>query len=196
MNKLTQRLIGISRVWWQFLLVLALNMASFTILFALDDRFEALTEIPVFDVQNNLTAETLRAQLPLYVGEARDAYLAFAAFDFVFPFISALFLAVLWALLLRVNRAALSQTLLRWNFPLLIFLVTLFDYGENIALLTILFAGAPPLAVDAALLFKALKLNGLAISGMISIALLGFALAHWAYRWWQTRSAAQLPRTP
>jgi hypothetical protein len=183
-TRLNQSLVSLSKRWWVVVLVLTLNAASFGILFSLEDQFERLSGLPTFDTQNALTADQIIEQLPLYQGEARDAYLRFAAFDFVFPFAAALNLAVLWALFLRTNTWHIAGRLLAWNIPVLAFLGTLFDWGENFGFLTILSSGAAPEAgiLQTALMFKALKLIMLNVSFGLTSALLVFALANWTTR--------------
>ena len=68
-------LIRTSRSPWRFALIAVLNAAAFAALFALEDRFEVITGVPVFDTQNGLTPAALVKQLPLYQGEALTAYL-------------------------------------------------------------------------------------------------------------------------
>jgi hypothetical protein len=188
MRKIKAWIIFASRTWWLFGIIFALNMVSLRVLFALEDRFQVATGLPVFDTQNDLTSITLLQQLPLYQGTARTAYLHFAAFDFVFPFVAASFLAVLWAWLLRSTTWPIADRLLRWNIPLLAFLVTLFDYLENVSLLTIIYAGFTwEGAVNAAILFKRLKLTGLTLSSTLTGLLMTLAIANWLYRVWQAR---------
>lgn len=169
MNSLTRYIVTISQKWWAVLLVFSLNFASFGILFSLEDQFEAITHVPVYDTQNNLTSELVLEQLPLYTGEARDAYLRFAAFDFVFPLVAGVFVTLMWILLLRLNTWQLPQKLLLWNVPLLALLGTLWDWLENVSLLMILSADSipSPALIDAALLFKRLKLTWLSLSGTV-----------------------------
>jgi len=156
MMKLNAALIRASRSPWRFAFVAVLNAGAFALLFTLEDRFEATTGLPVFDTQNGLTPEALLRQLPLYQGEALESYLYFAAFDFVFPLTAALFLAVTWALLLRVTPWRLTQRLLAWGLPLYAFLGTGFDYLENLSLLSVIFLDAPSTSVvDAAVLSSA-----------------------------------------
>jgi len=179
MNSLTRYMVTLSQKWWAVLLVFSLNFASFGILFSLEDQFEALTNVPTFDTQNDLTAELVLQQLPLYTGEARDAYLRFATFDFVFPLVAGIFVTVLWTLLMRLNTWRLPQQLLLWNVPLLVLLITLWDWLENVSFLMILSTGATPspALINAALFFKRLKLtwlslNGAVISGLILLLVL------------------------
>lgn len=187
MQKLNLWLVEWSRRWWIIVSILLMNYLSFRILFGLEDTFERITGIPVFDTQNNLTATTLTQQLPLYEGAARGAYLRFAAFDWVFPFVAALFLAVLWTLLLRITSTARAQQLLAWRLPLWAFVTTGFDYLENISLLAIIAIGSPgtPWIINAAIISKRLKLSGLAFSSAVTLGLTLFALSHWLYRIWR-----------
>ncbi|MBW4436519.1 MAG: hypothetical protein KME04_05260 [Pleurocapsa minor GSE-CHR-MK-17-07R] len=184
MSWLQNLFLKISRNWILFVVMLVANFASFTILFALEDQFEALAGIPVYDTQNALTTAQILEQLPLYQGEALNAYLRFAAFDFVFPLVSAIFIAVICTLLLRLNRLKIAQTLLRWRLPLVVLLITLFDYLENVGLLTVLAAApAPDAAVmNFALVFKQLKLAGLALTGPLVGILVALLIADVARR--------------
>lgn len=192
--KLNGLLVRTSRSWWHFAILAALNAGAFVILFALEDRFEAITGLPAFDTQNSLTPELLRQQLPLYQGEALAAYLAFAAFDFVFPLVAALFLAVTWALLLRLTPWRLTQRLLAWGLPLYAFLGTGFDYLENLSLLSVIFLEAPStLLVDTAILLKRLKLTALALSGALTGVLVLFALIASVRRVWRSRLGGGMP---
>lgn len=180
LNKLTRSLVVATRTWWLCALALVLNVTSFQVLFGLEDRFEALTGAPVLDTQNGLTVATLLEQLPLYRGAAYGAYLRFAAFDFVFPLVGALFLAVLWALLLRWNRGRIAQRLLGWNLPLLPFLATLFDWLENVSVLLVISAASPPgqLLLNSVIVFKRLKLTSLTVIMAITILLHVLLIAH------------------
>jgi cellulose synthase/poly-beta-1,6-N-acetylglucosamine synthase-like glycosyltransferase len=168
------------------LIVAALNFVSFRVLFTLEDRFEAIAGVPTFDTQNDLTSATLLQQLPRYVGAARAAYGWFAAFDWVFPFIASLFLAVLWAWLLRTNALSIAQRLLQWTMPVWVFAVTLFDWLENISLIAIVYAGVRSArVVEAAIVWKQLKLAGLTASAAITVLLVVLALVGLLQRVWR-----------
>jgi hypothetical protein len=184
MDSLNRIMIRLSQKWWAVLVVFVLNLVSFGVLFSLEDQFEALSGLPTFDTQNDLTQSMLVQQLPAYTGEARSAYLRFAAFDFVFPLVAGIFLSVLWALLLRLNRWPLFQRLLHWKLALFPLLGTLWDYLENMSLLTILNTGldVSPLWLDAAILFKQLKLTWLSSNGVVTGILLVLLLLNWGYR--------------
>jgi hypothetical protein len=193
MGKLQELLLGVSRKWRWVVAFVVLNFASFGILFALEGAFEALTSTPVYDTQNDLTQAQILEQLPLYQGEARDAYLRFAAFDFVFPLVSALFITLIWTLLLRLNRGRIAARLLAWRVPLLPLLITLFDYLENVGLLLVL-AAAPspdPALMEFALAFKRLKLFGLALVGPATIVIAALLAADVAGRLRLRRAAGR-----
>jgi len=189
MRRLTTWLVAASRKWWLFSSIFVLNLVSFRVLFALEDRFEAVAGVPTFDTQNDLTVATLLAQLPRYQGAAQAAYGWFAAFDWIFPFISALFLAVLWAWLLRTNPLSFAQRRLRWNMPVWVFAVTLFDWLENSSLVAIVYGGVRSARVmEAALVWKQLKLAGLTASAAITVLLVALAGAGWKHRARHTRT--------
>jgi len=188
-------LITLSYRWWTVILVVVLNFAAFGTLFALEDQFEQLTGTPVYDTQNDLTPEMLRQQISFYQGEARSAYFRFAAFDFVFPLVAAVFVALIWTLMLRVNTWKLPQRLLQLGLPLFALIVTLWDWLENISLLLILNAGTDPAngLVEAALFFKRLKLTWLFLTGPITLVIGLFLLANVIYR---PQGRAAVSRTP
>jgi hypothetical protein len=189
MRTISVWLVAASRRWWILGIVAALNFVSFRVLFALEDEFEAVAGVPTFDTQNDLTVATLLAQLPRYEGAARAAYGWFAAFDWIFPFISALFLAVLWAWLLRTNPLSLAQRLLRWNTPVWVFAVTLFDWLENMSLIAIVYGGVTSSAmVETAIVWKQLKVAGLTGSAAITVLLHALAGAGLVYRVWRART--------
>jgi hypothetical protein len=177
-NRARDFLIALSCRWWSVALVVALNFAAFRVLFILEERFVAQTGTALFDTQNDLTVSRIIEQLPLYQGDARAAYYAFATFDFLFPLIAGIFLALIWTLLLRWNHHPGAHRLLSAGFPLLILLTTVWDWLENLSLLAIvaLPASPPPAAMHAAILFKQLKLTWLFLSGPVTAALLLFLL--------------------
>lgn len=177
--------------WWRLLLTFGANVAALNILFWLESRFTALAGRPVFDTQNDLTAAGLREQLPLYVGEARSAYFAFAAFDFLFPLIGALAMATLIAWLLRHNPSPLVDRLWGWHVPLLPFAAALFDWFENMVLLAVvgLGADAPALLFNLAIVAKRLKLAALGGSAVLVVSVLLFTLVV-RFRTWRRRAPA------
>jgi hypothetical protein len=176
--------------WWRVLIITVVNLASFTLLFSLEQRFQTLTGQPVYDTQNNLNHATLLEQLPLYEGEAREAYYIFAAYDFILPLIAALFVAVVISWLLQHNPTTLAKRLQDWNLPLLAFVGTVFDWLENVSLIAVIEYGAsvPEIWLNAAILFKRLKLAMLSLSGTTLMVILIFTVAASLYQFWQRRS--------
>jgi hypothetical protein len=176
---------GLTRLarWRTLIAVQLANVISFQALLWLESRFTALTGKPVFDTQNDLTAAAIREQLPLYAGPARDAYLWFAAYDFFFPLLASISLVVLCAVLLRFNTFAPAQRLLALGLPLIFLFPTLFDWGENIGLLTVLSRVPPSMAaINLALFFKVLKLTSLSVSGALIGILFVYAVINWGVR--------------
>lgn len=167
MTRLRRLVQFLSGRWWLVLLVILVNSGSLLVLFWLEERFMALTGQPVIDTQNGITAAGVAEQIVLYSGEARSAYFAFAAFDFVFPFVGALVLAVVMSWLLRHNSTKLAERLLAWNMPLVVFMSTLFDWLENVSIVTTIGFGetAPAGLFTAVVVFKQLKLWTLSIGG-------------------------------
>jgi hypothetical protein len=162
----------LSRSAWWYGLITALTFVSFAVLQGIDRQFLRLTGAPVFDTQNNLTPALLRAQLPHYQGEARALYAYFAVIDMIFPLVAALFLALTWCWLLRqIGHPDLSG---RWvnRLPLVAFVPTLFDYLENLTFISIVFFGvAADGVLEAAILFKKLKLASLGLCAAITLVL-------------------------
>lgn len=176
--RITSQLIHLSRRWWVVLCAAVATVVSLQVIFFLDNRFRSLTGQPVFDTQNGLTPTTLLQQLPLYNGEATSLYIAFTAFDYLFPFVAAVFIAILWALFLRLNTSTLARTIIAWNVPIIPFIVTLADYGENICLLSAVVSmpTSENLVVLGAIVFKKLKLASLLLIN-ITTFILAIALA-------------------
>jgi hypothetical protein len=174
----TSQLIEFSRRWWLIASAGIATFLSLKLIFILDNYFQSVTGYPVFDSQNDLSSTKLLQQLPLYNGKGRSLYLAFSAFDFLFPFIASLFLAILWALFLRLHTSTIAKKLITWNLPIFPFVATLADYGENIFLLTAVLSmpTSTNFIVLGAIAFKKLKLFGLILIGsttfILAIALL------------------------
>lgn len=164
----------------------ALNFACLMVLFRLEASFVALTGTKVFDTQNELTAELLLQQRALYVGEARDAYLRFAVFDFVFPLVAGLALVTLCAFVMQRQQHPWLEAMRRRRLFLAPLAVTLFDYGENVTLLRALDV-ADPSRAELAIVFKRLKLASLALTASATWALVLFALGLWAWRHFRAR---------
>lgn len=190
MYRLTHLIFVVSRTWWLFALLVLGTIVSFRILFDLEDQFERITSMPVLDTQNDLTVTTLMQQLPLYEGEALSAYLRFALFDFVFPFVAALFLSVVWVTLLRLTPDnAIRWRLLRWKLPLAPFFASLFDCLENMSLVTIIIGeGTLHWVAYASIVFKRLKLGSLTAIAVMSVLLVMILIGSWIVQRYQGMS--------
>lgn len=188
--RLGQWFITASRNWWLVAAIAAAQIVTTQALFAAEAGFTRITGLPVFDTQNGLTAETLLEQLPLYTGAAAGAYRWFAIVDIVFPLVSAVFLSVVWALQLRLNRSPLAARLLQRHLPLLPLVVTLADWAENLALIGVIWLvpASEPLAM-AAVVAKRLKLATLAATMLGTWLLLLLLLGNRARLWMRRREA-------
>lgn len=164
----------ITRRFWAVALVFFLNGLCLVILFGIEGQFKALTEMPVFDTQNDLTRDKILTQIPLYEGEARNIYWAFAAFDFVFPLVGGIFFTLLYGYFLRRFPWGWADQLWRGRFYVLPLLTTAFDYLENVGFIATLLGGTPPseTAMQMALTFKQLKLFSLNANNVLSGVLL------------------------
>jgi hypothetical protein len=175
---LNSRLVSWSQNWKVILALFLLQLISFGALFGLETQFITQSGFQTFDFQNGLTLTQLREQLATYSDTERQLYAIFTAVDFAFPLLSALFYAVIYALLLRLNRAKLAQTFLAAGAPMLPLLITAADWLENIAFASIVIFGvsAESWVAEAGLIFKQLKLISITL-GSTGIALLGIWLA-------------------
>jgi hypothetical protein len=151
---------------------------------------------PTFDFQNGLTLSTLQNQLAGYADAARQIYALFAAVDFVFPLVSALFYCLMIALFLRLNPTRLAQRLLVVGLPLLPLVVTAADWLENIAFLIVVNStGDASSAAGLGLLFKQLKLITLTVFSSI-VALTGLWLgATWLVGLHKSSPWTHIPRS-
>lgn len=159
-------------------------------MFAAEAQFTQITDLPVFDTENDLTEATLLRQLPLYTGAAAGAYGWFAIVDVVFPLVAAVFLSVIWALQLRLTRSPLAAGLLQRHLPVLPLVVTLADWAENLALIGVIWLvpASEPLAM-VAIVAKRLKLVTLAATMLCTWLLLLLLLGNRASLWLRRREA-------
>ena len=189
-------LLQIARSWRWFMVLGVLTLLAFRILFWLEERFTRLTGLPVYDTQNDLTTADIVEQLPLYQGAAGMAYTWFALFDFVFPLVASLFIAVVWAFLLRQNSAALAQRLLRWHLPVFPLIAALFDWLENLAILTVIWLTAAPWSIGLVIIGKQLKLGSLLVIGIVTWILVLFLLLNRGLFVWNRYFRAHKKRQP
>ncbi len=113
-----------------------------------------------FDLQNELTSEQIFAQLANYADEAYTLYYVFTAIDYAFPLLAGLFLATIWAFVLCHCLPSWYEKFLQHNLFLLLLIPTVFDWMENVTLLTVILAYPEPLygVAEAAVIAKKIKL--------------------------------------
>ncbi len=134
-----------------------------------------------FDLQHDLTAEQVLAQLPGYTVQARRQYALFTAIDFVFPLAAGLVLAAGAAFCLRRAFPATYASLVqRQLFPLLLS-ASLLDWCENVAAITAITAFPDTTAAMATALVvaKDLKLTFLAFTQALTLLLALAAAGTW-----------------
>lgn len=132
-----------------------------------------------FDMQNTLTAPAIEAQLSAYTSASFSTYWKFTAVDFIFPFAGGLFTASILAFAIRSLFPTLYATLTSKNLLPLFMLPTLFDWLENISVISVLlrYPQNTPALTSAILLFKSLKLTTLTLSQVaVSLLLLGVGI--------------------
>lgn len=185
--RLYTKLLQWAKAWWFLLIVLLLTITSYYVLSSLESHFLALTGIPIFDTQQDLTESQLFEQTNAYEGEARQLYYQIAIVDFVFPLLAAIFFSSLWAICLSHTQWRFAQTLLNRGFPLLPLIATLVDYLENLFFLGMLHSSDDLQAFmrSATVSATRLKFFGLNLIALISIFLLGLVVANWIYRFLQ-----------
>jgi len=173
--QLHKALLIISQSASRFLTTLAVFLSALWGLMRIGKAFEPVTAgHPPFDLQNSLSVSDVLAQLPHYTDASRKLYLGFAAVDFVFPFVGGLLTASAAAFLMRHGLPTLYERLAARRLFLLFMLPTLFDWLENAAILTVLFASNSPSQTLAlpVILFKRLKLGALFTTQPVTVLLI------------------------
>lgn len=185
MHALNSVIIRISKSGWQYVLVFAGFFGTLQALLRIGKRFPELAAGAVpFDLQNQLTVEQIFTQLAGYTEEAFQLYYFFTAIDFFFPLFAGLFLGATVAFLLR-------HSLPRWyaiaeekNLFVLFLLATLFDWLENITVLSVM-AGYPNELSSIATLAVAAKMGKLGFvflfQGLVLLLLI-FSAGKWLAR--------------
>jgi hypothetical protein len=178
-------IVRVSGNGWLFALTTVLAFGSLTILMQIGEAFPAVAGgAQPFDLQNELTAAEVLAQLPGYTEQARGLYLQFSAIDFVFPFAAGLFLAAIAAFSMRhAFPAAYGWLTARSLLPLMM-LGTLFDWCENVAALSAIYSWPDTGAglATAPVIAKKLKLTMVIASQLLAALLLLAAAAAWIGR--------------
>jgi hypothetical protein len=137
LGRLQDLALRISRTWWLYLIVLVLFLGSLQALTRIGAAFPpvAAGALP-FDLQNDLKASEVYAQLAGYTPRAKTLYYAFTAIDYGFPFFAGLFITATVAFALRHSLPALYAALVRRKLLPVLMLGTAFDWLENVAALT------------------------------------------------------------
>ncbi len=185
MNALNQFIIRISKSGWLYVFVFAGFFGTLQALLRIRERFRehAAGSVP-FDLQNQLTVEQIFAQLAGYTEDAFELYYIFTAIDFFFPLFAALFLGATAAFLLRHSLPRWYSIAEQKNLFVLFLLATLFDWLENISLLSVL-AGYPNELSTIATLAVAAKMGKLGFVFLfqgLSLLLLIFCAGQWLAR--------------
>ncbi len=185
MNALNQFIIRISKSGWLYVFVFAGFFGTLQALLRIGQRFPELAADAVpFDLQNQLTVEQIFTQLAGYTEEAFQLYYVFTAIDFFFPLFAGLFLGATVAFLLRHSLPRWYTIAEQKNLFVLFLLATLFDWLENITLLSVM-AGYPNELSTIATLAVAAKIGKLAFVFLfqgLSLLLLIFSAGLWLAR--------------
>ncbi len=182
MNFLNQLIIRVSKSGWLYVIVFAGFFATLQALLRIGDRFpeRAAGAVP-FDLQNQLTAEQIFTQLTGYTDEAFRLYYVFTSIDYFFPLFAGLFLGATAAFLLRHSLPRWYSIAEQKNLFVLFLLATLFDWLENITLLSVIvgypneFSTMAVLAVFA----KMGKLGFVFLFQALTLVLLLFSTGKW-----------------
>lgn len=178
LRALQDQVLRISRTGWLYLVVTALAIASLLVLQQIAAAFRPLAGgMDPLDLQHTLAASEIYPQFAGYEPGARDLYLRFALIDLGFPLFSGLFLAATIAYALRSSAPGVYQRLADRRLLLLPLLGTVFDWAENLAVLTALVrypveSGALPALIVAA---KRAKLACVTGFNLLMLGLLAYA---------------------
>lgn len=185
MNALNSVIIRISKSGWLYVFVFAGFFGTLQALLRIGQRFPELAADAVpFDLQNRLTVEQIFTQLAGYTEEAFQLYYVFTAIDFFFPLFAGLFLGATVAFLLRHSLPRWYAIAEQKNLFVLFLLATLFDWLENITLLSVM-AGYPNELSTIATLAVAAKIGKLTFVLLfqgLTVLLLIFCAGLWLAR--------------
>lgn len=190
LRALNRLIIRVSGSGWLFALTTVLAFGSLALLMQIGEAFPAVAGgAQPFDLQNELTPDEVLGQLPGYTAEARRLYLQFTAIDFLFPFAAGLFLAAIAAFSMRHGFPAPYGWLTARNLLPILMLGTLFDWCENVAAVSAIYAWPDTSAALASALVtaKKLKLTLVIASQLLAALLLLAAAASWIGRSLQSR---------
>lgn len=167
---------------WLFINSVVFASGSLVFVFMnLNVPFETIVGAPMFDLQHDLTAEQIFAQLANYDESARALYHAFLFVDFYFPFFAGLMMAAAGAFAWR-HLSPHSYEAIRVRNLFIVFLIpTLCDWGENIFALTVVNTWPDELDWAAAglVLCKKGKLASMLLLQAVVFLSLALALLRW-----------------
>jgi hypothetical protein len=133
LGRLQDLVIRISKTWWLYLIVLFLFIGSLQVLMRIGERFPAYAAgAAPFDLQNDLQADQVYAQVAGYTAQARELYYAFTLVDYAFPFFAGLFITATVAFALRYSVPRFYAALVARKLLLVLMLATAFDWLENV----------------------------------------------------------------
>lgn len=133
---LNRLVIRVSGSGWLYAATLAIFALSLLALLRIGNSFAAAAGgLQPFDMQNEITAAEVLAQLPAYAGEAGRLYWLFTAVDYVFPLAAALFLAATAAFCLRRSFPQVYSAMASRGLLPVFMIGGLFDWAENLSAL-------------------------------------------------------------
>ena len=161
LKPINQFIIRCSCSAWKFALLFAGFFGSLQALLFLGEKFKPYANgAKPFDLQNSLNSDKIFAQLADYSDQAFGLYYIFTSIDYFFPLLAGLFLAAIWAYVLRNNLPRWYEYALQRHLFVVLLIPALFDWLENITLLMTIAAFPVELSsvADAAVIMKQAKL--------------------------------------
>ncbi|MGI9309308.1 MAG: hypothetical protein ACR2P6_08595 [Gammaproteobacteria bacterium] len=170
---INQKLIDWSHSWRVYLLVVLGQAITLSALLNISQQMADINGFQAFDMQNELTVQQIFAQLPQYTDESFRLYYLFTAIDYVFPVVAGLVLAIASVFFMRYSFPALHARLAELKLYPLLLLGTLFDFMENIFLLSTMlaFPNEAEGIATMAIVFKKCKLTMITVSGGLTLVL-------------------------
>ncbi len=185
LGRLEEFVLRVSRTWWLYLGVLFLFVGSLQALTRIGQKFPAFAggSIP-FDLQNDLRADQVYAQLAGYTEPARELYYAFTLIDYAFPFFAGLFITATVAFALRNGLPGVYAAVIARKLLLVLMLPTAFDWLENVSAVSAILVYPTevrwlPLLLVAA---KKCKLATLVVSNVVMAGVVLVATGAWLLR--------------
>ncbi|MDG2156372.1 MAG: hypothetical protein P8M26_10550 [Gammaproteobacteria bacterium] len=181
LKPINQFIIRCSSSPWKFALLFAGFFGSLQALLFIGEKFKPYANgAKPFDLQNSLHSDQIFMQLANYSDKAFGLYYVFTTIDYFFPLFAGLFLATIWAYVLRHNLPGWYEYALRRHLFVLLLIPALFDWLENIMLLITIAAFPAELsaAADTAVIMKQTKLAATTVAQITTavIVIAGIAI--------------------